>query len=164
MKPITLFTRPASFVYKHSICSSAALLVLVLTIITVLAPFYIPLSLNGDVWMTQNQHRIELMQPVVSFPFRYILIGEFRSSGDALAPMVVAEDDDLTDNQGDDTDPFKENTTDRTDPHIRAFTSYSFLNELMSNQQHSVSIKVSFCFFLKKNPYDQRNWFAAMDH
>lgn len=134
MKPITLFTRPALIVYKHSTCSLATLLVLLLTVFTVLAPFYATFGLNGDLWMTQNQHRMELLQPTVRFPFRYVLIGEFRRPGDAVLPIMLADEEiEIEPIEGDD---------DKLDSHIRAFTSYSFLNGLLIKQQHSVSIKV----------------------
>lgn len=135
MKPITLFTRPARIVYKHSVCSQAALLVLVLTIVTVLVPFYTTFGLNGVIWETENQHRTELLQPEVRFSFRYILVGEFHGSGDDASVQMVPDEEEIAA-----SDDLSEN--DRIDFHTRVFTSYSFLNDLMTNQQHSISIKV----------------------
>lgn len=142
MKPIILFTRPATIVYKHSVCSLAALLVLLLTIVTVLVPFYIAYGVNADLWMTQNQQRLEILQPDVRFAFRYIVLAEFESTsaGDDLAPMVLAEEE-IVDQTDGGVDPY-ENGAENGDSHIRAFTSYSYLNELLGDQQRSVAIKV----------------------
>lgn len=143
MKPLTLFRRPVSIVYKHSICSLAALIVLALTVATVLVPFYTTFGLNGDLWMTQNQHRVELQQPAVMFAFRYIVLGEFRVVQDTLGKMEMGDNATDTFEGEDDILAEAAEVEERDAAHIKAFTSYPFLNEMLRQQRHSVAIKVN---------------------
>lgn len=59
--------------YKQSICSLAALFVLIATIFTIIMPFFITFSLYHDTWPHQ---KVIFEQPNVQFQYKYIFLAE----------------------------------------------------------------------------------------
>lgn len=114
MKLLTLHRRNAYIRYKHTICSLAAIFVLLATILTVILPFYIAFYLFNDTW---SQYKIIYEQPDVKFQYKYIFVAEYSPA------------------QAD-----NENSLDST---VTACSSYEYLNELFEDFPECSMIKVS---------------------
>lgn len=114
MKLLTLHRRNAYIQYKHTICSYAALFVLLAAILTVILPFYSAFYLFNDVWA---QYKIIYEHPDVKFQYKYIFVAEYSNAN--------AEG---------------ENALDST---VTACSSYSYLNELFEDFSECSMIKVS---------------------
>lgn len=113
MKLITLHKRNAYIRYKHTICSWAAIFVLLTMILTVLLPFYIAFYMFDDIW---SQYKIIYEHPDVHFQYKYIFKADYSSSN--------AEN---------------ENPYDST---VTTCSSYEYLNELFDDFSECSMIKV----------------------
>lgn len=119
MKLLTLHRRNTYIKYKHTICSWAAVFVLLATILTVILPFYFAFYLFNDVW---SQYKVVYQHPDVKFQYKYIFIGEYIKSN--------AE---------------RENSFDTT---VTTCSSFNYLNELFQDYSECSLIKVIFWFNL----------------
>lgn len=79
MKILTLYSTSVKTTYKNSICSCAALFVLLSSVFIVIAPIYLIVYTSNDLWY---QPKIFYEQPTISFQYKYILMGEHDSSVD----------------------------------------------------------------------------------
>lgn len=59
--------------YKQSLCSFAAVFVIIVTVFSVIVPFYITFSLYHDTW---PQQKIIYEQPDIQFKYNYIFLAE----------------------------------------------------------------------------------------
>lgn len=73
MKILNLHSKNIHVQYKHSVCSFAALFVLIATIFTAVVPFYVIFYLYHDLW---SQYKIVYEQPTVKFQYKYIFMAE----------------------------------------------------------------------------------------
>lgn len=115
MKLLTLHRRNTYIKYKHTICSWAAIFVLLATILTVILPFYFAFYLFNDVW---SQYKVVYQHPDVKFQYKYIFVGEYKKSN--------AEG---------------ENSFDTT---VTTCTSFNYLNEVFQDYSECSLIKVRF--------------------
>lgn len=114
MKLITLHKRNAYIQYKHTICSWAAIFVLLATILTVILPFYFAFYLFNDIW---SQYKIVWEHPDVKFQYKYMFIAESGVSS--------------TENEN----PY--------DSMVTTCSSYEYLNELFEDFSECSMIKVN---------------------
>lgn len=122
MKLLTLHRRNTYIRYKHTICSWAAIFVLLATILTVILPFYFAFYLFNDIW---SQYKIVYQHPDVKFQYKYIFVGEYIKSDD-----------------------YGENPFETT---VTTCSSFNYLNELFQDFSECSTIKVSFMWFLFNN-------------
>lgn len=59
--------------YKQSLCSFATFFVIIVTVFTIILPFYITFSLYHDTW---PQQKIVYEQPDIKFQYNYIFLAE----------------------------------------------------------------------------------------
>lgn len=116
MKLLTLHRRNTYIKYKHTICSWAAVFVLLATILTVILPFYFAFYLFSDIW---SQYKVIYQHPDVKFQYKYMFFGEYSRSN-------VADGD---------------NSHDTT---VTTCSSFNYLNELFQDFSECSTIKVSF--------------------
>lgn len=73
MKLLTLYNKKVFISYKHSVCSFATFFTFIVTVFTVVVPFYVVLYVNGDLWM---QPKFTNEYPKVTFQYRFLMINE----------------------------------------------------------------------------------------
>lgn len=140
MKLLNLYNRKVSISYKHSFCSFAALFVIVLTVFTIVMPFYVIFSINHDLWSSHN--KIVYEQPTIHFQYKYILLTEHSSTSTTSYPITEEfPEETKTDVLG-----APVNIQNMKPTKLMAWSSYDYFNQLMDNWQKSVSIKVKHCY------------------
>lgn len=121
MKLLTLHKKITYIQYKHTICSWAAIFVLLATILTVILPFYMAFYLFNDIW---SQYKIIYEHPDVKFQYKYIFVAEYsRANGES------------------------ENVLDST---VTTCSSYEYLNQLFQDFSECSIIKVRLFFRLSQ--------------
>lgn len=115
MKLLTLHRRNTYIKYKHTICSWAAVFVLVATILTVILPFYIAFYLFNDIW---SQYKVIYQHPDVKYIYKYIFVAEYSKSN------------------ADGENPF--------DTTMTTCSSFNYLNDLFQDFGECSMIKVRF--------------------
>ncbi|KAJ6623777.1 Transmembrane protein [Pseudolycoriella hygida] len=117
MKILTLYSTSVHTAYKNSICSLPAFIVFTLTVFMILCPIYIIIYNSNELWY---QPKIIYEQPIVSFQYKYILMGEYGSSLDI--------NDDVN------------NMVDGS-PALAVMSSFGFLNEITESWQKRGTVK-----------------------
>lgn len=115
MKLLTLHRRNAYIKYKHTICSWAAVFVLLATIFTIILPFYFAFYLFSDIW---SQYKVIYQHPDVKFQYKYIFAAEYSK--------VNADG------------------TDSLDTTVTTCSSFNYLNELFQDFSECSLIKVNY--------------------
>lgn len=87
MKIINLYDKRIYIQYKHSVCSFAALFVLVVTIFAIVVPFYIAYYIYHDWW---SQHKTVYEQPIVKYQHKFIFLAEYSNESVETDAQLVA--------------------------------------------------------------------------